>query len=360
MIDTAQRPAPVFCPHCLDQISFDPTRLVARSEAGTYDRVDLSRETSPLRYGDALRGALQVCTNTPQLPIHYIPVPYLTSGKPVTVAMVGGSTSGKTHLLTAMLAAVERNGLDRFGVQTRWLNAAWHSRFVEERIEPLQSGRMLPHTAGQQAPVDFEDALLVRRAGVTRPVAFFDLAGEDLLRTDRGTRFLAAVDAFVFVVDPPTALRLARLDPVRARLGIGEVGYVDRTFGTVLDRIERHGELLQVPSVIVINKSDLIRFEPPVDRWLDAPPIERLDPRAIEAESRDAFAFLHRHGATPWLRPYLECDRSTLHFASATGGEATDSRFRPDQHARRVLEPLVSLFAMCGLLGDEYARAVGG
>jgi hypothetical protein len=286
-------------------------------------------------------------------------VPYLTNGKPVTVAMVGESASGKTHLLTAMLAAVELNRLDRFGVQIRWLNAEWHGRFVEKRIQPLQSGRMLPHTASRQLLVDFEDALLVSRAGVTRPVAFFDLAGEDLLRTDRGTRFLAGVDAFVFVVDPLTALRLPRLDPVRARLDIDGVGFVDRTFGTVLDGIERRSELLQVPAVIVINKADLIRFEPPVDRWLDAAPIERLDPRIVEAESRDAFAFLHRHGATAWLRPYMDCDRSTLHFASATGGQAEDGLFRPDQQARRVLEPLVSLLAMCGLLGEEYAWTVG-
>lgn len=363
MAPTEPVPTPVVvrCPYCLEDLRFDPGRLLLPLPDGAgYQPFDARQERSPVRRHDLVRSAFQLCPNTEGLGEHLIPVPYLNSGTPLTIAMIGDSTAGKTHLLAAMLGEVERGGLDDFGLSVRSVNGQWHERFVRDVVQPLHAGRMLEHTriAGDQ--VRFVDALLVTGHGWTRPVAFYDLAGEDLMRTDHATRFLAGADALIFVVDPVTALPSARLDPIRIRLGISDVWLGDRTFGSVLDRIERRtGRLIDVPAAVAISKCDLLRYEPPVDRWLGEPVRPPLDPQAIEEESRDAFAFLDAAGGRSWLRPYVDCRRCTVHFTSATGGEARDGRFPAGARNRRALQPLLSVLAMCGLLGPDAARAVG-
>ena len=355
----AAAPPIVPCPYCLELVQFDYGRLFLRGGADGYTPFDARSEHNQTRLRDQLRGAFQLCPNVTTLGKHYIPALYLTAGRPLTIAMVGASTAGKTHLLAAMLGEVERGALDAFGLGIRSINGMDHDRYVRTQIEQLHNGWVLPHTAAAGRAAEFVDGLLVEGPGWSRPVAFFDLAGEDFMRSDAATRFLAGVDALIFVVDPVTALPAARLDPIRNRLGMTDVALGDRTFRAVLDRVERRvGRLVDVPAVLAISKCDLVRYEPPVDRWLGEPVRSPLDPRRIEEESRDAFAFLSASGGEAWLRPYLDCRRCTLHFTSATGGEAREGRFPRGAQSRRVLQPLVSLFAMCGMLGVD-ARSVG-
>lgn len=350
------------CPYCLDAVVFDPRRLHVRTEGrrSSYEPASFPDDSNPVRRDELVRRLFQLCTNSTGIEDHFIPVPYLVAGPPITVAMVGASAAGKTHLLTAMLGEVDHVGLDRYGLSRRAVNGDWHNRFVEDQVNPLRQGRVLAGTPAADGVVDFADALLLsRRGGGTRPVAFFDLAGEDLIRSGPATRFLAGVDAFLFVVDPLPALAMAQLDEERARAGVEAAGG-DLTFGTVLDRIRRSdGDLLEVPVAVVVNKSDLLRFEPPVDRWLREPLPAALDPGLVEQESRDVYAFLRHHGAEPWLRPFKDCRRCTLHFVSATGGSAQDGRFAGGARGRRVLAPLLSILAMTGMLGEDLARSVG-
>jgi hypothetical protein len=348
------------CPYCLEPVAFDPDDLYTRLDTAGYEPLEVREDRSAARRNDVVRAAFQRCPNTHDMPQHYIPAPYLTCGPPLTVAMVGGSAAGKTHLLAAMFAEIEEGGLERFGLGHRSVNSWWHDRFLREQVGPLRAGHVLAHTRMASGYVQFVDALLVGPDAAARPVAFFDLAGEDLVRTDATTRFLAGIGALIFIVDPVAALRASQLDGVRNWLGgAGDSGLGDRTFGVVLDRIDRTGHLLDVPAAVVVTKSDLIRYEPPVNRWLMRDVQPPLDPVLVEQESRDVYAFLHCHGATAWLKPYLDCRRCTLHFASATGGEASDGRYPRGAHARRALLPLLSILAMSGLLGPDLAGLVG-
>jgi hypothetical protein len=351
--------AAVPCPYCLELVRFSYDHLYLRGGADGYTHFDPRREHNPTRLQDQMRGAFQLCPNTTTLGKHYIPAQYLTAGAPLTIATVGNSTAGKTHLLAAMLGEVERGGLDQFGLGVRSINGVDHDRYVRTQITPLHNGWVLPHTLAAGKAAEFVDGLLIDGPGWTRPVAFFDLAGEDFMRSDAATRFLAGVDALIFVVDPVTALPSARLDPIRTKLGMTNSTVGDRTFRAVLDRVERRtGRLVDVPAVLAISKCDLIRYEPPVDRWLGEPVRAPLDPYLVEEESRDVFAYLTANGGDAWLRPFLDCRRCALHFTSATGGQEREGRFPQGARGRRALQPLLSLFAMCGML-DADARLVG-
>jgi Double-GTPase 2 len=342
----------ILCPYCLEPVAYDERQLYVSDERQVYEQLDLSRQTSPLRRADILRSAYQRCRNTDGVPQHYIPVPYLTHGSPLTVAMVGDSATGKTHLLTQMIAEIAEGGLQPYGVSWQSVNLQEHQRFMGERVAPLQSGQMLEHTASTESFASFVEALLLTGPdGSTRPVAFFDLGGEDLRRTDAVLRFMLGVDALVFVVDPLRALTLPYLDPLRGEPGLTRGG--DPAFRTVLDRLPRTGTYHGVAAAVVINKCDLLRFEPPADRWLAEPRPTRLSAARLREESRDAYAFLMHHAGPAWTLPFDSVLRCTLHFASATGSHDQDGSFVHGTSPRRVLEPLVSVLAMCGLFGTD-------
>ncbi|MEU1375043.1 hypothetical protein ABZ442_15435 [Streptomyces triculaminicus] len=343
----------MLCPFCLEPVSFDERQLFARDERQQYAALDLSRQTSPLRRADTLRSAYQRCRNTDGVPPHFIPVPYLTHGNPLTVAMVGDSATGKTHLLTQMIAQIAEGGLEPYGITWQSVNPQQHEAFIHERVAPLRSGRMLDHT-GSTAFASFVEAVLLTGPDrVIRPVAFFDLGGEDLRRTDALLRFMLGVDALIFVVDPLRALPLPYLDPLRAETNLSHTRGGDPAFQTVLDRLPRTGPYHGVAAAVVVNKCDLLRFEPPVDRWLAEPPPARLSAARFREESRDTYAFLRHHAGPAWVRPFDSVLRCTLHFASATGSHDRQGSFVHGTTPRRVLEPLVSVLSMCGVLGHE-------
>ncbi|MGI5376574.1 hypothetical protein ACQEV2_20465 [Streptomyces sp. CA-251387] len=355
----------VLCPYCLETIRLDLTKLFVTDSRMQYKPLDLKGINNPVRRTDVMRGAVQKCTADPEFPTHYIPVPYLTYGRPLTVAMVGQSSTGKSHLLTQMIAAITDGGLEPFGLKWQSVNPEQHARFVRDRVQPLRSGKVLDHTAalGMDDFARFVESLLITDArGQVRPIAFFDLGGEDLVRTDAALRFLLGVDALVFVVDPALALPLPQLDHARERWGVEVNRDGDLAFGTVLDRLPKNGGYLDVPAAMVLGKADLLRFQPPVDRWLNRPPATSLDPELLREESRDVYGLLRRHAGQAWLRPFDAIRRCTLHIASATGGQEDHGRYPAGAGPRRVLEPLLALLAMHGLIqvpGGAEALAVG-
>lgn len=342
------------CPHCLLPIEYDESLLVTIDAKGNRIPLDLSGEHRPAHRQDALRKAYHLCPHAGAGDeAHELPVPYLTNGEPLSIALVGSSSVGKTHLLAAILGEVELGGLEPYGLKCLPLNPEAHRTFLRERVQSLQQGRQLGRT-GQQTFARFADGLLVSaRGALPRPVVFFDLAGEDLAQDGEVARFLMGVDAFVFVLDPLRALRMPSLDPVREQNGLPRRDLGDEAFTTVLNRIPRQsGGLVGAPATIAVNKSDLVRFEPAVDRWLGRALPPRLDREALRAESRDAYAFLAHHASPAWLKPFDDCARCTLHFVAATGGQAKGDRFPHGARSRRVLAPLLSIFAMCGLLPE--------
>jgi hypothetical protein len=338
----------VRCPICLDVFVWDDADgqlYVMDEEVFEYRPLEVPADASPEKLASVRRNAYIHCPNPSRdRPQHFLPLLYAAYGPPIVIGMVGASMSGKTHLLAAMLGEIENEGLAPFDLKADALDAQRHRNFMNRFARPLlDNGRELPGTV--EGVADFADALLVSSARGTWPVAFFDVGGEDLGRLQENTRFLNGVTALIFLVDPAAV----------ASAG----GAKDETYRSVLGMLHPGSGYLDVPAAVVVTKADLIRFDPPVDSWIHRPPADRLDPGQILAESRDVYAYLHRAGARALLQPYRYCRRCTLHFASATGGEARERGFPNGVRPRRVLEPLVALLAMSGVFGSAAAEQVG-
>ncbi|MGW9209602.1 TRAFAC clade GTPase domain-containing protein [Embleya sp. NPDC055664] len=355
----------VRCPFCLDLVRWNENDLYERDARLRYARVDLSTVTDPVKRHDRMITTFMRCPNPTgdEEREHFLPTNYMIHEPPLVVGLIGDGLSGKTHLLAAMIAEIDAGGLRQYGVTHVPVDAGHHQEYLRDRVDLLQRGQMLATTVNHQGNlVQFADALLLRAGGRTRPIAFFDVSGEDLARGGREMQFLAAADAFVFVVDPVVAVDLPELRRL-TRDGEDTAGLRrgDRTFAAVMDRLPRTAALLDQPVAVAVTKSDLIRFEPPVDAWLGSQPPRPgvVDPARTDAESRDVYSFLYAHDAGAWLSPFEEFRRCTMHFVSATGARERDGHFPGGIRPRRVLEPVVSILAMCGMLDQADIERVG-
>lgn len=338
--DTRPLPRQVTCPICLSHINWaDLTPFRWQEATGRYVELTFPADISPEQRQRILRNVSWRCPNPAgELETHFLPEAYGQYGPPVVCGFIGASNSGKTHLLAAMVGAIERGELDRYGLTVRPVDLHRHRNFLAESVQPLlERSAALRFT--EERIISFADAFLIGQgSGELRPVALFDVAGEELNNVDDTKRFLEIADGLIFVVDPD-------------QFGKGELG--DPTFNAVLDLVKASDRLRSVSAAVVMNKSDQLRFDEPVALWLRRQE-NGLDEEATRQESADVYAYLYSRKASAWTRPYRECGQATLHFASATGSaktEANGSGFYPrGVRPQRVLAPLISLLAMTGVL----------
>lgn len=341
----------VYCPICHRRIDWDaaqPYRMDPTRGLEPLVRDPLESEES---WRDKLFTSYRPCGEVGKPGTHMLPYDYgdYTS---ITIGMIGHGNAGKSHLLAAMISRLCSNdtALAGLGLQVGPLDLAIHQRYLNNVVTPLITHRIrLPQTAAAGA-VEFCDALKVTNAdNKSFAVTFFDLAGERLIRpNDEEVRFYASANALVFVVDPDSLPRR----PSESVPG-------DASFEVALRRLESRPRpttaFLPVAAAVVVAKADLVRFDDRlVADWLArGSGEEEVTLDTVEQESEDVYTYLTRRGARQWLRPAQECYRSTLHFASATNGPANDRTYSGTFRQCRVLKPLLSVFAMTGILDDR-------
>jgi hypothetical protein len=343
------------CPVCADEFVWpdEPVVWIFDEDQGRYVQFDISAKP-PEKRAELARFGYQRCPNpTGDASEHFLPATYGDHGDPLVIGLVGGPTSGKTHLLTAMIRQAHLNGLSAYGLTVAAMDFRRHSWFRRQYIRPLEEGTTLWGTGA--GVVEAADILLLSGPAGKRPLVFFDVAGEDLEKTSPlANRFMMAATGVIFVH--------AAEDPLET--GQRSSASENQTFELATARLA-HG---RVPAAIAVTKADRLRHTAPADRWMYRGDEHELDARRIRAESQDVYAYLHQAGAGASLRPFDEFPRCTLHFVSASGGDAvrvnpadvrSRKHFARGFQPRRVLEPLVSILAMSGMITGAEAGKVG-
>jgi hypothetical protein len=349
----------VLCPTCMDEFDWIESGGVwlFDDDARDFQLVDVS-DLSPLKQAQVRRDGYQRCPNpSGDAAEHYLPASYLTYEAPLVIGLVGGRSSGKTHLLTAMIAETYAGGLARYGINPGPLDFLRHDLFRASHLVPFEEGQQLG--GSRSGLLDYADSLVLRRGDRAWPVTFFDVAGEDLLQPGMrglGGRFLLGANALIFAhaLDDLGGDANGVLTTRRSRRE-------NRAFTLSLERLRSFrtaAQVAELPATIAITKADRLRFVPPADRWLRQGNDEPLTAAAAQNESRDAYAYLYKEGAAASLAPFDVFTRCTLHFVSASGGDASDETkaFPRGVRPMRVLQPLVALLAMAGIVdGPELA-----
>jgi Double-GTPase 2 len=347
----------VRCPICLESFTWREDELYRRvvdDKGARWVKADLSGFGNEVKRKDRRARCYVKCPNPgKENHEHYLPVSHRDHGDPIVVGMVGRHASGKTHLLTAMIHEALRGDLRHHGLTFEPADELRHAAFQRE-IEQLMRGNKL--NATKDLREDFATYLLVRTtSGTTRPIVFFDVAGEDFVQPgphSLGGQFVLGATALMFVDHPSSAVPALR----GAREMTG-----NPAFSGALERMGRREDMTRLPVAVVLTKADELRYEHPVDYWIRRDDLrEPLDAGAFRAESRDVYAFLDRFGARPMLDVFERFRRSTLHVVSATGAEADDNNLFPrGVRPARVLRPLLALLAMSGLVDHPEAAEVG-
>lgn len=341
----------VMCPMCLHEIDDWDSLGYWRwdLEAEKYVELKVPPDLNATQLERALRVASVRCPSAQggqQIGTHFLPADYGRFGAPVVLGFVGLTKSGKSHLLASMIGAITERALEELGISSIALDHGLHRRYLDNWVVPLKQGKMLPGT--REGIVDFADAFLIKGQGsAERVVALFDVAGGDLTKLEESTEFLWVADGMFFVIDSERMKEM--------RLG-------DQTFSNVLDVVRRRARNEAVSAAIILNKADVLRFDEPVDRWLQAPeaPADgRIDAVEFLRESADVYAFLDGRNALAMAEPYEVCPKATMHVVSPTGGAVTGDVYPRGVTPRRVLRPLVAMLAMTGVLTGPDAEQVG-
>lgn len=365
-------PAPwrVECPVCLTELDWNT--LPRTVDDGSGELVPL--EPGRHQLGSAAERAQEVrtyrtCPGTSAVDGHNLPERYPSFGtEPVRIGLVGASSTGKSHLLAAMIHGItDAEVASRHGFTVEGLDQRQFGDYRRRVIDPLVGDRQELKLTPGTARLHFAAGLVVtdRATGRHHSVVFFDVAGERLAHTGPEVDYLNRLGGLICVVDPMSVRGLARLgrDPASGVAG-------DVSVRAVLQRLkasrpERGEEFLRLPCALVVTKSDLLRHrgydevEPWLPRGLPGPDgVGPRAPGAVDQESRAVYRMLRVRGGERWLDPVKECENATLHLASATGTVAND-HLDPDGVRRfpaasfgqhRVVEPLLSLLAMKGVL----------
>jgi len=335
----------VACPICLSELRWDELQAYTRdSQSRSLRLVEVPPGASVAQRRRAEQSAVVICPNTSEGE-HTLPIEYGRHGRPVVIGLVGRSAAGKTHLLSALVQALEdKVEMLGLGVERCFpVDLPRHRDFLDQRVLPLfAEGRVIPGTG--EGIVSFADAFVIGPAGRERVVAIFDVAGGDLQRVENHRQFLYLADGLLFVADP------AALESHEGAV----TG--DLAFGAVLDLIGADSGGKRVAAAIALAKADRLRFEEPIDYWMRQP--VSLDPQVVWSESRDMYAYLSSRGGRSWLRPFVEWPGATLHAVSATGGSSQVVRgeeiFPRGVRSSRVLGPFVALLIMTGVLEGRW------
>jgi hypothetical protein len=314
------------CPYCLSEFDWNKAPLVDRDEAGVDTPLRPEPGESDARWRTRTMHAWRICDVAGE--DHYIPAS-LGGMKPLIIGLVGKSSSGKSHLLAAMMQELENAALKithRLNVLP--LDARLQRTLTEKyQLGLLSERKVLPRTFRSTPEFTCAYRVTSGHTGEQYALLVFDVAGEIFTAGDTATMtpFMAVADALVFVADG------ADLD-VRPGAPVADPGFT--AVLTHIDQVRARGgqQFLPVPAALVVAKSDKLRTFPEIDRWIVRD--DDLDLTTVEQESEDAYAFLRARGAGSWLAPVQECADSTLHFASATGVDPEDGEY-PERSFRR-------------------------
>ncbi|WP_250033627.1 hypothetical protein [Paractinoplanes maris] len=239
-----------------------------------------------------------------------------------------------------------------FGISLAPLHRGIERSYFQGTVDPFcKERRQLAKTMAYSSGITYATRIDSRYAGRSFSVVFFDVAGETFYGLDsaRAASVVAGASGYIFVVDPVSAVP-ALVPPGKNRWPApsGFTAPID-----VLREYRRGPKdpFVPVPATIVLTKADLIcDSDSLARRWLESQDL--LKPQTLSEESEDVYSLLAGRDAKQWLYPAESFMDVSLHFASASGVDVLDSGYFPADGfgQRRVLRPLLSLFAMLGIV----------
>ncbi len=344
-------------------ILYDPNK---RSTLGNYASRFWTQELSGEKYTLAM--ARRVCPSCDKT------LPEREIDETFNIAIVGDTFSGKTHYIAVLIDQLKHGIIMQAGNGSSRLislNAETDRKYHDQYFTPILQDKnaRLPGTprgtfshAGTPItgePLVYQLTLRDNRTGLTKGVnlLFYDISGEEIADSTLIVQFgehILRANAIIYLADPITMERVRQhlprhLQPDPASISARSAHEV---LVNIMYRFEQYqriqpGEQIDVPTAIMISKSDLLRYTIPVSEQGSFLIFQKkvYDGKAHPQE----FARIHQE-VEFCLRYYKELALlqtssrfTTLNFfaVSATGGPPDSSGTYIRIEPLRCLDPFV-------------------
>lgn len=372
-------PARVQCPYCFAHFAISDCDVAApdgevliHHSTSTLGRL-LPRRAGALVGGAAAASALASwqCPACRQL----LPV-NADRAETIVLGLAGGTVSGKSHYIAALLhlltrtAALQGLGITRVAPANQDVINRYRTQYAGPLFEqrtPLPGTR--PLTTGEEnLPLVY--SLTIQPAGARRPrevnLVIFDGSGEQLL--DRNEivefdRYILHAAAFILMVDPlglpgvarylPPQLRIAAPDPTAPHQMLQHIVAFTRQ-----RRGLSPGAPIDVPLAITVAKADLLRYVPrtemvPKRLRQDVSYADGFRMADLLTVSQEVEEVLRRLGDQQLLSEARQFHRVGYFAVSATGGPPLSNGSFAAVTPIRCLDPLVWILATLGVVREQ-------
>lgn len=210
--------------------------------------------------------------------------------KTLNIAVVGDTSSGKTHFIAVLIDQLKRGFIMQNGGGSSRLislNSETDRKYRDEYYTPIlqEKGAGLPTPPGKFGPsgapitgdpLIYQLTLRGDQASTARAVnlLFYDISGEEIADSTMIVQFgehILRADAIIYLADPITMARVRQhlpryLQPDPISISARSAHEV---LANILYRYEQYqrirpGEPIDIPTAITISKSDLLRYTIPV------------------------------------------------------------------------------------------------
>lgn len=362
----------VVCPHCHEKIHPGECRVVStvayknlppgtpihEATTGFFSRAFVTPLSGPeyTRYG-----AVRVCPRCDRtLPSNIERV------KSYTIAIVGDSTSGKSHYIASCIHQLQQNqgykligynAIVGLGNTDLTYNNEYYALVYQnkKKVQPTQAGI-------QPEPLIYELVF----PGKSVNLLFYDASGEDMVNAGQMVQYghyILNASAIIFLADPmamPGVVpfvpdHIKQLQPPRT---LGAAQALNRIIYTFKQgRGLNQGDMVDIPIAITISKSDLLDFVEQTSNLplflKDATDSNRLDTGQFGVISQQVQDRLFRYGDSVLIRASKMFTRSSFFAVSATGKSSDSNDEFQVIEPRRCLDPLLWVLWQLGIINDE-------
>lgn len=290
----------------------------------------------------------------------------------VNIAIVGDSSSGKTHYIAVLIDQLKRGVLMQHGnghVRLMHLNSYTSTMYINNYQKPIlqdhsavsATGRGRYDAAGN--PIRTEP--LVYQLSVqdntihtnsTINLLLYDIAGADLADNIALVQFgehVLRADGIIYFADPVAMPGIQQHLPTHLQISTA-VRRAEEVLSTVMFRMEQYnrihtGGTIDIPTAITVSKSDLLQYVVPRQEWKDywlmyKPSYDgKVHLDDVQRVNQEVIHILQQQGEYPLLQISKRFEQVSFFAISATGnapdGNARYARIEP----HRCLDPLIWL-----------------
>ncbi len=289
----------------------------------------------------------------------------------LNIAIIGDSSSGKTHYIASLIDQLRRSALTQNGkglVQLRPRNKATSDNYKKIYYDPIFQNREIALLTrpgrfdAQGNPTRIEPLvyqLIIQdnssSAGSMLNLLFYDISGEDLANNTGLVQFgehVLRADGIIYLADPMAMDHIYQQLPQEARSPQVSTRRVEEVLSTVMYRLEQYNrvrpdESISIPTAIAISKADVLQHIIPdtvrPNYWLMYR--QAYDGKAhvddIKHVDQEVRSILKRYGENALLQMSNRFEHVNFFAISATGHPPDSTNTYPRIEPHRCLDPFI-------------------